>query len=158
MKSANAPAAEAQTQAHAAEDDAEEEDKIEFAEDDYTTQAKWRKKEIQNLAILTENFTEDQHDRYVQYRRSALNKNTVRRFVQHATGVNPSANVALVIASFSKLFVGEMVEKARSIQAARGDTGPLAPDHLREAYRTYTEENGKIGTALPQRGKKLFSR
>ncbi|KIO23127.1 glycoside hydrolase family 37 protein [Tulasnella calospora MUT 4182] len=105
-----------------------------------------------------ENFTQDQHDRYEQYRRSAINKNTVRKFINHTFGTNPSMNVAQVISGFSKVFVGEMVEKARQVQQSRGESGPLAPEHLREAYRMYTEEKGKVGVALPQRGKRLFFR
>jgi transcription initiation factor TFIID subunit 11 len=47
---------------------------------------------------------------------------------------------------------------ARKVQASKGDTGPLAPDHLRQAYRMYTEEAGRVGAARPQRGKRLFVR
>lgn len=141
-----------------ADDDADEEDFMAMEEDDYTTQQKWQSQSKANLKVLMENFTQDQHDRYEQYRRSAINKNTVRKFVSHTFGTNPSMNVAQVISGFSKVFVGEMVEKARQVQQARGDSGPLAPEHLREAYRMYVEEKGKVGVALPQRGKRLFVR
>ncbi|KAG8935290.1 hypothetical protein FRC01_003041 [Tulasnella sp. 417] len=141
-----------------ADDDADEEDFMAMEEDDYTTQQKWQSQSKANLKVLMENFTQDQHDRYEQYRRSAINKNTVRKFVSHTFGTNPSMNVAQVISGFSKVFVGEMVEKARLVQQSRGESGPLAPEHLREAYRMYTEEKGKVGVALPQRGKRLFFR
>jgi transcription initiation factor TFIID subunit 11 len=42
------------------------------------------------------------------------------------------------------------------VQTRRGDSGPLEPDHLREAYRMYQEETGKVGAARPLRSKKLF--
>jgi transcription initiation factor TFIID subunit 11 len=45
---------------------------------------------------------------------------------------------------------------ARAVQARRGDTGPLSPDHLREAYRMYQEETGRVGAARPLKAKKLF--
>lgn len=45
---------------------------------------------------------------------------------------------------------------AREVQKRRGDGGPLEPDHLREAYRMYQEETGKVGAARPVRAKKLF--
>ncbi|KAG8925489.1 hypothetical protein FRC02_009629 [Tulasnella sp. 418] len=129
-----------------------------MAEDDYTAQLSWQSQSKENLHVLMQNFTPEQHDRYDQYRRSAINKNTVRKFINHTLGTNPSMNVAQVVAGFSKVFVGEMVERARAIQALKGDTGPLAPDHLREAYRKYLQETGAVGAARPLRGKKLFAR
>lgn len=47
---------------------------------------------------------------------------------------------------------------ARQVQARRGETGPLSPDHLREAYRMYQEETGRVGAARPLRSKRLFVR
>ncbi|KAG8900576.1 hypothetical protein FRB99_005966 [Tulasnella sp. 403] len=156
MKSGTGVADDAHGKDH--DDDAEEDEGALLEEDDYTTQLNWQSQSKANLKILMENFTQDQHDRYEQYRRSAINKNTVRKFINHTFGTNPSMNVAQVISGFSKVFVGEMVEKARQVQAARGATGPLAPEDLREAYRIYVEEKGKIGAALPHRGKRLFVR
>ena len=47
---------------------------------------------------------------------------------------------------------------ARAVQARRGETGPLSPDHLREAYVIYQHEFGRVGAARPLRSKKLFVR
>jgi hypothetical protein len=47
---------------------------------------------------------------------------------------------------------------AREIQMRRGETGPLSPDHLREAYRAYQQETGRVGAAQPLRAKMLFVR
>ena len=47
---------------------------------------------------------------------------------------------------------------ARAVQTRRGETGPLSPDHLREAYRAYQDETGHVGAARPLRAKKLFVR
>lgn len=47
---------------------------------------------------------------------------------------------------------------ARAVQERRGDKGPLSPDHLREAYRMYQVESGRVGSARPLRSKKLFVR
>lgn len=47
---------------------------------------------------------------------------------------------------------------AREVQARRGETGPLSPDHLREAHRLYQQETGRVGAARPLKGKKVFVR
>ena len=125
--------------------------------------------------VLMDNFSPDQYDRYEAYRRNALPKQAVRRVIdfsssapcfscsfiqviQQSLGAQVSAPVAQIVAGFAKVFVGEMVEKARNAQERRGETGPLAPDHLREAYRQYQQETGRVGAARPLRGKKLFVR
>ena len=78
--------------------------------------------------------------------------------IQSSLGQQVSAPVAQIVAGFGKVFVGEIVEKARAVQQSRGETGPLSPDHLREAYRQYQEEAGRVGAARPLRGKRLFIR
>lgn len=47
---------------------------------------------------------------------------------------------------------------ARAVQEHRGEAGPLSPDHLREAYRLYQKETGRVGAARPLKGKRLFMR
>jgi len=47
---------------------------------------------------------------------------------------------------------------ARAVQARRGESGPLSPDHLREAYRVYQAETGRVGSARPGSGRRLFHR
>ncbi|KAG4301517.1 hypothetical protein PCK1_002230 [Pneumocystis canis] len=42
------------------------------------------------------------------------------------------------------LFIGEIIEKARDIQQQWGHSGPLAPEHLREAYRLYKLETKRM--------------
>ncbi len=85
--------------------------------------------------------------------------------------------MAQIVAGFSKVFVGEIVEKgaldqssgskdgiqlisriARAVQERRGESGPFSPDHLREAYRLYQQETGRVGAARPLRSKRLFVR
>lgn len=78
--------------------------------------------------------------------------------IQQTLGQQVSAPVAQIVAGIGKVFVGEIVEKARKVQQQRGETGPLSPDHLREAYRLYQQEAGRVGAARPLRGKKLFVR
>ncbi|KAF8206281.1 hTAFII28-like protein conserved region-domain-containing protein [Mycena galopus ATCC 62051] len=127
-----------------------------MADDDYSAQLSWNSQSKDNLKVLMDNFTPAQYERFEAYRRGALPKQSVRKVIQQTLNMQVSPPVAQVVAGFSKVFVGEIVEKARAVQARRGETGPLAPDHLREAYRMYQEETGAIGAARPLRSKKLF--
>ncbi|KZV98921.1 TAFII28-domain-containing protein [Exidia glandulosa HHB12029] len=105
-----------------------------------------------------DHFSPLQRERYESYRRSFFNKQSVRRLIQQSLGLTVSPNVAQVVAGFSKVFVGEIVEKARFVQQQRREVGPLSPDHLREAYCLYQEETGRVGAARPLRGKRVFMR
>ncbi|KAJ7284543.1 hTAFII28-like protein conserved region-domain-containing protein [Mycena rebaudengoi] len=142
------------------EDGAEGDDEVlpAMADDDYSAQLSWQSQSKDNLKVLMDNFTPDQYERFEAYRRHALPKQAVRKLIQQTLGQQVSAPVAQIVAGFSKVFVGEMVEKARAVQARRGEHGPLSPDHLREAYRMYQEETGHVGAARPLKSKKLFVR
>jgi len=129
-----------------------------MADDDYSAQLSWQSQSKDNLKVLMDNLSPAQYDRFEAYRRHALPKQAVRKVIQQSLGHQVSQPVAQIIAGFSKVFVGEIIEKARAVQARRRETGPLSPDHLREAYRAYQEETGHVGAARPLRAKKLFMR
>lgn len=143
-----------------AEEDGEGDDELlpAMADDDYSAQLSWQSQSKDNLKVLMDNFSPGQYDRFESYRRHALPKQAVRKVIQQTLGYQVSQPVAQIIAGFSKVFVGEIVEQAREIQMRRGETGPLSPDHLREAYRAYQQETGRVGAARPLRAKKLFVR
>lgn len=142
------------------EEDGEGEDEMlpAMAEDDYSAQASFQSQSKDNLKVLMDNFSHGQYDRFEAYRRHALPKQAVRKVIQQTLGQQVSQPVAQIVAGFAKVFVGEMVEKARAVQDRRGEAGPLSPDHLREAYRAYQQETGRVGAARPLRGKRLFVR
>ncbi|KAF9028152.1 TAFII28-domain-containing protein [Hymenopellis radicata] len=140
------------------EDEGEGDDELfpAMADDDYSAQQSWNSQSKDNLKVLMDHFSSEQYDRFEAYRRHALPKQGVRKVIQQTVGTQVSQPVAQIVAGFAKVFVGEIVEKARAVQARRGETGPLSPDHLREAYRMYQEETGRVGAARPLRGKKAF--
>jgi len=142
------------------EEDGEGEDEMlpAMADDDYSAQAYYQSQSKDNLKVLMDNFSPAQYDRFEAYRRHALPKQAVRKVIQQTLGQQVSQPVAQIVAGFAKVFVGEVVEKARAVQERRGERGPLSPDHLREAYRMYQQETGRVGAARPLRGKRLFVR
>ncbi|KAF7325664.1 TAFII28 domain-containing protein [Mycena kentingensis (nom. inval.)] len=144
----------------AGEEDGEGDDELlpAMADDDYSAQLSWQSESKDNLKHAPHlHFTPEQYERFEAYRRAALSKQAVRKVIQNM-GLQVSVPIAQIVAGFSKVFIGEMVEKARAVQARRGESGPLSPDHLREAYRMYQQETGAVGAARPLRSKKLFVR
>ncbi|KAJ1645435.1 transcription initiation factor TFIID subunit 11 [Coemansia asiatica] len=89
----------------------------------------------EEIGLLLEQMTDEQRQRYEVYRRTALNKGAIKKLVGHILNQQISSTLSFVIAGFSKVFVGEIVELAVQIQSERGENGPLKPEHLREAYR-----------------------
>ncbi|KAG2152800.1 TAFII28-domain-containing protein [Suillus clintonianus] len=144
--------------AGAPDEDAEGEDELlpAMADDDYSAQLSWQSESKDNLKVLMDNFSPGQYERFEAYRRHALPKQAIRKVIQQTTGQQVSQPVAQIVAGVGKVFVGEIVEKARQVQSRRNDSGPLTPDHLREAYRMYQAETGRVGSARPMRGKRLF--
>jgi len=88
--------------------------------------------------LLLKYFDQEQMSRYEVYRRAGFNKASIKKLANQALGQSISANVAVVIAGFAKVFVGELVDEARRVQAEWGEDGPdapLTPEHVREALR-----------------------
>lgn len=57
-----------------------------------------------------------------------------------------TTNVGAVIGGFAKIYAIDIVTSALDIQKEWGHSGPLLPDHLREAARRYRVENqGAVG-------------
>ncbi|KAI9676373.1 MAG: hypothetical protein M1817_000530 [Caeruleum heppii] len=72
--------------------------------------------ERQKLSILVEAFNPTQSDRYDMYRRAKLPPATVRKLTNQTLSQSVPENVVKTINGFTKVFVGEIVEKAREVQ------------------------------------------
>ncbi|KAJ1834164.1 transcription initiation factor TFIID subunit 11 [Coemansia sp. RSA 2706] len=94
----------------------------------------------EDVRELWEQMTDEQRQRYGVYRQAALNKGTVKKLTSQILNQQVSSTVTFVVAGFAKVFVGDIVERAVEIREARGDHGPLLPEHLRLAYRQYQRE------------------
>jgi transcription initiation factor TFIID subunit 11 len=67
-------------------------------------------------SILVDAFNPAQSARYDLYKRSKLRKETLRRIVNHALSQSVPASVVTTINGFTKVFAGEIIEKARTVQ------------------------------------------
>ncbi|GAA5851587.1 hypothetical protein JCM9279_006909 [Rhodotorula babjevae] len=151
-----APAGEgAPAQGEGAEDEDAEDEVFEFSDDEFGSNQREAAKQKEDVRVLLDHFDEAQNDRYDTYRRSGLNKGSVKKVVNQVLGQSVSQSIVTVVRGVAKVFVGELVEKARAVNP---HAGSLTPQDLREAYRLYLEEHEGAGMGGATRRKKLFVR
>ena len=92
---------------------------------------------------LLASFDDETLNRYEAFRRAHLPKANVRKIVSQIVGPVP-ASVAIVVAGVGKVFIGEIVESALDIMEEWGHTGPIKPEHLREAFKRYQKRTGTM--------------
>lgn len=83
-------------------------------------------------------FNPQQSERYDLFKRAKLRKETLRRIVNHALSQSVPASVVTTINGFTKVFAGEIVEKARTVQLQ------WAEAHDQAACAEFEAENGPI--------------
>ncbi|KAJ5759807.1 hypothetical protein N7520_006963 [Penicillium odoratum] len=67
--------------------------------------------------ILVDAFNPLQSERYDLFKRAKLRKESLRRIVNHALSQSVPASVVTSVNGFTKVFAGEIIEKARTVQA-----------------------------------------
>mmetsp|Transcript_44013 Transcript_44013/g.71626 ORF Transcript_44013/g.71626 Transcript_44013/m.71626 type:complete len:224 (-) Transcript_44013:253-924(-) len=114
-------------------DDAEDEpDDIPHGRDDDTKQMEADKERMRQLLMT---FTPEQTQRYECYRRSQLPRAYVKKIMLAAGASQVNTKMAIVMSGIAKVFVGEVVERARAMMDEKKEKGPVRPEHIREAYR-----------------------
>lgn len=120
-----------------------------LAEDEFTRQQAIYAAQQRNMGLLSQIMDEEQLERHMASRRGTLNKANVRKLVNHVLFQSVNQHIVMAASGVGKVFVGEMVERARGVQAERGDSGALQPVHLYEAYRRYKNEQERPGNYPP---------
>ncbi|KAE8219667.1 hypothetical protein CF319_g6678 [Tilletia indica] len=143
------------------EEDAEEEEEEELEQngDEMESMEARQQARQENMPYLIEAMTPEQDERHNAYRRSSVARGSVKKLMNQVLSQSVSDDVALVASGAAKIFIGEIVEKARELQAkeARSNTsnnnlGPLRPEHIQEAFRLYTLERDRPGRFPPAGG------
>lgn len=96
--------------------------------------------------LLVDAFNPIQSERYDLFKRTKLRKETLRRIVNHALSQSVPAGVVTTVNGFTKVFVGEVVEKARDVQvewAEAHDQADLAAFEAGIAADEKAEEEAK---------------
>ncbi|KAH6893052.1 hypothetical protein B0T10DRAFT_400765 [Thelonectria olida] len=162
-------------------EDDEDDDKAEMALEDVVARTQEQKQEeIRLRAMLVEAFDSQQYNRYELWRAAKLADSVVKRVVNATVSQSVPQNVSTAVKAVAKLFAGEIIEAARTVQgewidageeqtdlpkpkpgeAERADKekkagedirrGPLRPDHLREAWRRYRFTGESRGVGVQQ--------
>lgn len=116
--------------------------------------------------LMMEKTNPEHGDQFGLFNQVHLNKNVVRRLTNQTLSQSVPGSVVNAIAAYTKLFAGEIIDKAREVQkewlaaseklptgdknedsfgkdgegepkVKERDMGPLLPDHMREALRRY---------------------
>ncbi|KAJ1462218.1 hTAFII28-like protein conserved region-domain-containing protein [Pelagophyceae sp. CCMP2097] len=91
----------------------------------------------EKLSALLETMSEEELDRFEQFRRSRFNRGSVnallREYLPEKLAIPEDTTIA--VACLAKLYVGDLVRTARGIMDARGATGPITPDDFLIAAR-----------------------
>lgn len=133
--------------------------------------------EREKLRLLLSHFSEDQMSRYEAFRRANLNRTGIKKLANAVLNQSITGNVAVTLSGLAKVFVGELVEKAREVEkqmdreflarasgkqrqenrepTVEGEDEvllqppllALRPEHMREAWRLYRKEMGTVPSA-----------
>lgn len=108
-------------------------------------------KEKENIATLQEAMTEDQMQRYTSYLRVKLKGATLKRIVNQTVSQSVTPNPLQAVQWVGKVFVGEIVELAREVQAEWGEGWEVERERVREVEeeegRGKDQEEGEDGLA-----------
>ena len=101
--------------------------------------------EAQRFLEFYDSLSPNQQRRYEAYRRSRISPEDIKELMLNSVGSSRhiTTPAAIVVAGLTKLFVGDIVERARVIMQKRKETGPICPQHLRESYRQL-QQNGLL--------------
>ncbi|CCH40818.1 Transcription initiation factor TFIID subunit 11 [Wickerhamomyces ciferrii] len=90
--------------------------KVTLEEEDIPEEPEEELDEEERLRLLMDHLDRDQMSRYEYYRRTTVNRGGVKKIANTVLNQSVSNNVAIVLSGVSKVFMGEIIEKARNIK------------------------------------------
>lgn len=108
--------------------------------------------EKKNLAILLDALTPEQSSRYDFFKRAKLNKPMVRKIVNQTLSQSVPPNVITTISGYTKVFVGELIERARTVQEewAEVEDRNAIEEIKRERSKKREKESSKTPDTIDQ--------
>ncbi|KAJ5573815.1 uncharacterized protein N7459_008242 [Penicillium hispanicum] len=120
-----------------ADDDDDDDEGELLGREEGTTDTEAEKK---NLAYVPFAIYVLSNTRYDLFKRAKLRKESLRRIVNHALSQSVPASVVTTVNGFTKVFAGEMIEKARTVQAEWADAHDQAARTAFEAEEAAAEK------------------
>jgi transcription initiation factor TFIID subunit 11 len=100
-----------------------------------TEESTYRMDDMHRAQSMLSTFSEEELQRYERFRGSGFPKAAIKKYINSVIGQAVNPNFVIAVGGLAKVFVGEMVEMAKEVQAERSEDGPLLPSHIHEAYR-----------------------
>ncbi|KAJ3115424.1 transcription initiation factor TFIID subunit 11 [Phlyctochytrium bullatum] len=121
-----------------------EDDLLEELENDIVIVPKSAEEQAMMNALI-QSFSAEKMDRFEKFRRSKLSKGVIKKLLQPIFGSAISPSIVTTVAGCGKLFIGDIVERALQVKEEWEDGHALSPEHVREAFRRYkNEQNVKV--------------
>lgn len=108
-----------------------ESDDLNLMTDDST----YRREDPGRIQSITGAMSPEELHRYEKFRGSGFPKAAIKKYISNVIGQAVNPNFVIAVSGLAKVFVGEMIEVAKVVQAERCEKGPLLPSHIHEAYR-----------------------
>ncbi|KAK1762200.1 hTAFII28-like protein conserved region-domain-containing protein [Phialemonium atrogriseum] len=100
-----------------AEEEEEDREVVEVAATGQERTAEQKAEEHRLRGMLINAFTPEQFDRYENWRAAGLSKNAVKRLVNATVSQSVTEPVIIGVRSVAKVFIGDIIEGARRVQA-----------------------------------------
>lgn len=100
--------------------------------------------------VLIDAFNSDQSTRYDLFKRAKLSKPALRKIVNQTLSQSVPPNVVTTVSGYSKIFIGEIIEKARTVQeewANAADNAAIAAAEEAERKDAERQINTPAATA-----------
>lgn len=78
--------------------------------------------------------------RYNAFKDSKIDKNKFKNYVQNKYDITISETSSQILSTSCKIFLGEVVEKARELMSKDKLQGPIQPKYYRIAYKIVSED------------------
>jgi transcription initiation factor TFIID subunit 11 len=90
--------------------------KVSLKEEDIPEEPEEELDKEEQTRLLMDNLSEEQMSRYEYLKRSSLNRGQMKKLAYSVLNQSVSNNVAIILGGVGKLFVGEIVERARDVK------------------------------------------
>ncbi|KAG7834998.1 hypothetical protein KL943_002313 [Ogataea angusta] len=105
----------------------------------------------QRQQLLLENMDAEQINRYEYFRRTNLNTGGIKKLVNMAIGYNVGTDFAKILAGVGKVFVGEVVEKAKEVQKRQNSARVEEQLEYKRKLKRYENELAELDNETKRR-------